>query len=94
MFYSIEQDLHRQKYRELKKKNHTKEEYKAIRSLNKNKDIIIKPANKGSVIVILNKQSYIIEGQRQLNNTQFYHETDSYITGEVIQRIKLHAHSM
>ena len=37
MLYSIEQDLDRQKYREPKKKNLRKEEYKAIRSLNKNK---------------------------------------------------------
>ena len=46
VFYSIEQDLHRQNYRDPKKKNLTKEEYKAIRSLNKNKDIIIKPPDK------------------------------------------------
>ena len=86
MFYSIEQDLHRQKYKEPKKKNYTKEEYKAIRSLNKNKNIIVKPADKGSAIVILNKQSYINEGQRQLHDTQFYEETDSDLTSEVIHR--------
>ena len=69
------------------KKNLTKEEYKAVRSLNNNKDIIIKPADKGSAIVILNKQSYINEGQRQLHNTQFYEEKKSDLTGEVIHRI-------
>ena len=94
MFYSIEQDLHRKKYRKPKKTNCTKEEYKAIRSLNKNKDIIIKPADKGSAIVILNKQSNIHEGQRQLHNTHFYEETESDLTGEVIHRINLHAHTM
>ena len=93
MFYSTEQDLHRQKYREPKKKNLIKEDYKAIRFLNKNKDIIIKPADKGSAIVILEKQSYINEGQRQLHNTQFYEETDSDLTGEVIHRINLHVHN-
>ena len=51
MFYTIEQDLHRQKYREPKKKNLTKEEYKAIRSLNKNKNIIIKPAHPEQTII-------------------------------------------
>ena len=94
MFYSIEQDLHSQKYREPKKKNLMKKEFKAIRSLNKKKDIIIKPADKKSAIVILNKQSYIDEGQRQLHDTQFYEETDSDLTGEVIQRINLHGHNM
>ena len=33
MFHSIEQDLHRQKYKQPRKKNLTKEEYKAIKSL-------------------------------------------------------------
>ena len=47
-----------------------------------NQDIIIKPANKGSAIVILDKQSYINEGQRQLHDTKFYEETDSNHTGE------------
>ena len=36
MFHSIEQDLHRQKYREPKKKNLTREEYRAIKSLKNN----------------------------------------------------------
>ena len=86
--------MQRQKYRELKKKNLTKEEYKAIRSLKNNKDIVIKPADKGSAIVILDKLSYINEGEKQLNNTQFYEPTDSDLTGEVIHRINPHVHNM
>ena len=62
--------------------------------MNKNKGIIIKPADKESPIVILNKQSYINEGQRQLHNTQFYEEADSDLTAEVIHRINLHVHNM
>ena len=44
--------------------------------------------------VILNKQSYINEGQRQLQNTQFYEETDLDLTGEVIHRINICVHNM
>ena len=84
MFHSIEQDLHRQKYKEPKKKNLTKEEYKAIKSLKNNKGIIIKPADKGSAIVILDKESYINEGQRQLNDTKLYEKTNSKHTGVYI----------
>ena len=94
MFYSIEQDLHRLKYREPRNKNLTKDEYKAIKSLKNNQDMIIKPADKGSAIVILDKQSYINEGQRQLHDTKFYEETDSNHTGEVINRVNLHVYNM
>ena len=94
MFHSIEQDLHRQKYREPRKKNLTKEGYKAVKSLSKNTDIVIKPADKGSAIVILDKQSYISEGERQLHNNQIYEETGSDLTGEVIHRINLHVQNM
>ena len=76
MFHSIEQDLHMQKYREPRKKNLTKEGYKAIKFLRTNADINIKPADKSIVIVILDKQSYINEGERQLHNNQFYEGTD------------------
>ena len=86
MFYSIEQDLHRIKYRQPKKKNLTKEEYQSIKSLRNHPDIIIKPADKGSAIVILDKHNYIAEGERQLQNEQFYEETNSDLTGEVIHR--------
>ena len=71
MFYSIEQDLHRLKFKQPKKKNLTHEEYKSIKSLKNNSDIIIKPADKGSAVVILNKDYYIAEGERQLQDQQF-----------------------
>ena len=89
MFYSTEQDLHRLKYKEPRNKNLTKEEYKAITSLKNNENTIIKPTDKGSALVILDKQSYINEGQRQLHNTQFYEQTDSDHTDEVINRVNL-----
>ena len=94
MFCSVEQNLHRQKYREPRKINLTKEKYKAIRSLRNNKDMVIKPADKGSAIAILDKLSYIHEGQKQLNSTQFYEQTGSDLTKEVIQRVNLHIHDM
>ena len=68
MFYSIEQDLHRLKYRQPRKKNLTKEEYQSIKSLRNHPDIIIKPADKGSAIVIQDKEYYVKEGERQLHN--------------------------
>ena len=94
MFYSIEQDLHRLKFRQPKKKNLTQEEYKSIKSLKNNPDIIIKPADKGSAVVILNKDNYIAEGERQLRDQQFYEETSTDLTGEVLHRVNLFVNNM
>ena len=94
MFYSIEQDLHRLKYRQSRKKNLNKVEYQSIKSLKNNPDIIIKPADKGSAIVLLNKDNYIAEGERQLQDEQFYEETHTDLTGEVIHRVNLFANNM
>ena len=56
--------------------NTTKQERKAMRSLKRNQDIIIKPADKGGAIVILNREDYIKEGLRQLSNTNHYKELE------------------
>jgi hypothetical protein len=45
--------------------NITKEEREAIISLKNNNDIIIKPADKGGAVVILDKTAYIQEGIRR-----------------------------
>ena len=93
MFYSIEQDLNRLKYRQPRKKNLTKEEYKSIKLLRNHPDIIIKPADKGSAIVIQDKEYYVKEGERQLHNDYFYEETENDLTGEVIHRVNLHVNN-
>ncbi|KAJ8046123.1 hypothetical protein HOLleu_09311 [Holothuria leucospilota] len=40
--------------------------------LRSNKDIIIKPADKGSAVVVMSVTDYISEGERQLSNTSIY----------------------
>lgn len=46
--------------------NISREERMAIHNLNRNTNIIIKPADKGSAVVILNRTDYLAEGQKQL----------------------------
>ena len=41
-------------------------------------DIIIKPADKGEAIVIQNKEDYITEGERQLEQQQHYKKLDNF----------------
>ena len=54
------------------KRNLKKEEWTAITTLRNNRDIVIKPADKGGNIVIMNKQDYVQEGLRQLSDSSHY----------------------
>ena len=49
--------------------------------LKQNTDIVIKPADKGSAVVIQNKEDYIKEGLRQLSDQNFYQEVPDDLTG-------------
>lgn len=63
------------------KYNISDDENSAIQSLQNNKDIVLKPADKGSAIVIQNRKDYIEECMRQLNDTTFYKELPTDPTG-------------
>ena len=60
--------------------NITPQERAAIRELKDNQKIIIKPADKGSAVVILNRDDYLSEGYKQLSDTNFYLKQDSDLT--------------
>lgn len=47
-------------------------EAEALKELKNNKNIVIKPADKGSVVVIMDREQYLWEGYRQLNDKQYY----------------------
>ena len=61
------------------KENITGDQVRALRALANNRDIVIKPADKGSSIVILDRQQYVSEGMRQLNNPVHYRPLDAPI---------------
>ena len=52
-----------------------------------NKDIIIKPADKGGATVIQNTSDYITEAMRQLSNEEYYKKVEYYLTSEHEQLI-------
>ena len=54
------------------KDNLTKGERKALKTLNSNKDIIIKKADKGTTTVIMDKIDKIKEAEIQLHDTNYY----------------------
>lgn len=51
--------------------NLSKEERRALSSLNDNKNIVIKKADKSNTIVIMDKQQYITEAERQLKSKHY-----------------------
>ena len=60
----------------VRNKNLTHSQFLAIRSLSCNSNIVIKPADKGSGIVVMNREDYIKEGERQLLDCNFYRKLD------------------
>ena len=52
--------------------NLTKEEWKVVRNFAEDRSIIIKPADKGSCVVIWDREDYLAEGYRELSDHSTY----------------------
>lgn len=52
--------------------NLSRDESLALKELINRNDIIIKPADKGSVVVVMDREQYLWEGNRQLQDTKYY----------------------
>lgn len=59
--------------------NLTRGEERALNLLKNNTDIVIKQADKGNAVVLLDKKDYLWEGMRQLENTDHYTPLDKPI---------------
>lgn len=68
--------------------NLTKLEINSLRALQKIKNIVIKPADKGSAIVILSREQYIFEVERQLNDGVYYKKLDKPIYKDTIPMVE------
>jgi len=68
--------------------NLTKEERDSISNLRNNKNIVIQSADKGGATVIMNRENYILEAERQLNNNKYYRRLDKPIYMDNISKIK------
>jgi len=65
--------------------NLPRDEELAKANLKANKHIIIKPADKGSAVVVMNREDYIAEGVRQLSDQNFYKEVEKDLTIRAIR---------
>ena len=52
--------------------NLSKEEWLAMRDLAEDRNIIIKPADKGSSVVVWYRENFIVEADRQLKDNEIY----------------------
>ena len=73
--------------------NLTSRERHALRSLNKH-NIVIKSADKGSTTALMDRDSYINEYLRQLNDTKFYRPLDNDITDDIQKRVQVYVERM
>ena len=60
----------------------------ALKDLKNNKDLVIKPADKGSKIVILDRTQYLIEANRQLSNSAHYQPLSASMQQETQKMVR------
>ena len=87
-FCNVRNDILNLKPVTASKSNLTNKETRAMSDLKKNPNIIIKKADKGSSVVIMNKDDYIQEGLRQLSDSNYYQETEVDLTPEYHKHIQ------
>uniref|UniRef100_A0A803KAH6 Reverse transcriptase domain-containing protein n=1 Tax=Xenopus tropicalis TaxID=8364 RepID=A0A803KAH6_XENTR len=71
------------------KHNLTKTDRQAIHSLQNNRDIVIKKADKGGATVILNRDAYVSEALSQLSNLEHYKHLQTDPTWDIKTKIDL-----
>ena len=72
----------------IKERNISATEQKAIESLQKRTDIVIKPADKGGAVCVWRKDLYIEEGMKQLNDDKFYKHLEHDNTPTIQKKIE------
>ena len=68
-------------------RNINREEQKALENLSNYDDIIIKQADKGSAVIILDRDKYIAEAMRQLKDSEFYISLRDNPTVDMIRKV-------
>ena len=91
---SLEEKLIKVEVRKDKLNSLTKSEQKALYDLKNDKSIVIKSADKGSVVVVWDREDYIKEAEKELGDEQVYEEVSNDATpllktiNEVIAKIR------
>ena len=70
--------------------NLTPRERQSLKKLRQRTDIVIKPADKGSGTVMMNRQNYLDECYRQLNDPSFYKRVNEDPTEDINKRVRFY----
>ena len=85
--------LQRAKYR-APNPNVTAKEMKELKALKDNKHLVFKPADKGSAVVLQDREDYVWEALRQLNMVEYYQKLDVPLGPATAARIKKVLHQL
>lgn len=72
---------------DLVKDNISSDERAALLNLSKDRSIIIKPADKGGAVVIVDRDAYLSEAHRQLYNVKYYQKIERPLANETVTAI-------
>lgn len=67
--------------------NLTKDEQRALENLRSYDDIIIKQADKGSAVVVMDKVAFIDEAKRHLSDSKVHTLLDRDLTQDIVEKI-------
>ena len=70
------------------KPNLTREQMCSLREQSENPEIVIKKADKGSAVVLMNTTDYLREGYRQLSDTKFYTKLQNDPTEDIANKVR------
>ena len=70
--------------------NLTRRERQSLKQLRQEADIVIKAADKGSGTVVMNRQNYLDECYRQLNDPTFYKRVNEDPTEGINKRVRFY----
>lgn len=87
----IEKDLHYVDHRFRQERAHpnlNEEEMLTLKELVNNRSIVIKPADKGSSVIIMDRDQYIWEASRQLNDEKYYKKLQQTIFPETVPLVE------
>ena len=62
-------------------------ERSAVHSLQKREDIVLMPADKGSAVVVMDREHYVSEAERQMNDSTFYKALNHDPTDEFAEKV-------